>query len=117
MMPANGHEPHGPHEPPNEERATNSRPKKQTHSLGAGSEAAEGLHGVGVKVDCGADSALEARNTGVGMRDGAMRAGSEPLRERSLEHTPGYGGEGGAPRTSSDEREHLRADGTLEGEE
>lgn len=87
------------------------------HTLGMGSEAAEGIHGVGTPIEPGAETALDDRSTGVGMRDGALRAGSEPLRDRSAEHTPGYGGEGGAPRTSSDEREHLAADGTLEGED
>jgi hypothetical protein len=34
-----------------------------------------------------------------------------------VEHRPGYGGEGGAPRTSADERECLDADGKLESED
>ncbi len=93
------------------------RRRRRSRALGVGSEAAEGIHGVGVPPDASADTALELRSTGVGRRDGAMRAGSEPLRERSVEHTPGYGGEGGTPRTSADEREHLAADGTLEGED
>jgi len=97
------------------------RRRKSDHgrgrALGAGSEAAEGIHGVGITADPGAASALDSRVTGVSARDGAMRAGSEPLRDRSTEHTSGYGGEGGVPRTSADEREHLAPDGTLEGEE
>src|SRR6185312_10399912 len=87
------------------------------HVLGVGSEAAEGIHGAGITPQPGADSALEARSTGVSARDGANRAGSEPLRERAVEHRPGYGGEGGAPRTSADEREHLDDDGRLESED
>jgi len=99
-------------------------PGKQTessapraHPLGAGSEAAEGIHGLGTTAGSDAHTALEGRSTGVSVRDGANRAGSEPLLERSVEHKPGYGGEGGAPRTSSDERECLDADGRLESED
>jgi len=93
------------------------KPDVHGHSLGAGSEAAEGIHGVGITPAPGADTALDGRITGVSVRDGAMRSGSEPLLERSVEHTPGYGGEGGVPRTSSDERQHLDANGSLEGED
>lgn len=93
------------------------KPKSLGHSLGAGSEAAEGIHGVGITPAPGADTALEARSTGVSARDGATRAGSEPLLDRAVEHTPGYGGEGGVPRTSADEREHLDGDGRLASED
>lgn len=47
---------------------------------------------------------------------GPDRAGSAPLKGREWVHNSGYGGEGGRPRTSSDEREesehrvHLRTD-------
>ncbi len=92
-------------------------PEPHGHSFGAGSEAAESIHGVGMTNDPGADTALEGRSTGVGERDGAMRAGSEPLLDRAVEHTSGYGGEGGVPRTSSNEREHVDEDGTLESED
>ena len=102
-------------------RMPESRKQSETdapgHSLGAGSEAAEGIHGAGVTSDAHADTALDARMTGVSSREGAMRAGSEPLLDRSVEHRPGYGGEGGAPRTSADEREHLDANGQLESED
>jgi hypothetical protein len=101
-----------------------SIPRKQTessepraHPLGSGSEAAEGIHGLGTTAGPDASTALESRSTGVSVRDGAKRAGSEPLLERSVEHRPGYGGEGGAPRTSSDERECFDADGRLESED
>jgi hypothetical protein len=91
-------------------------PESLSHPLGAGSEAAEGIHGLGSTTGPDADTALDGRTTGVSARDGAVRAGSEPLRDRSVEHTSGYGGEGGAPRTSADERECLDADGRLKGE-
>jgi hypothetical protein len=88
------------------------------HPTGVGSEAAEGIHGIGTTADLDANTALEGRSTGVSFRDGAERAGSEPLPiERSIEHKSGYGGEGGAPRTSADERECLDADGRLKSED
>lgn len=42
--------------------------------------------------------------TGRGTDGGADRAGSEPL-DREREHVPSYGGMGGEPRVSSDQRE------------
>jgi len=92
------------------------RSERLAHPLGGGSEAAEGIHGLGTTAGPDASTTLEGRRTGVSERDGAERAGSEPLLERSVEHRPGYGGEGGAPRTSADERECLDADGTLKSE-
>jgi len=61
-------------------------------SLGSGNEAAAGMHG--------------AQNAGKGASTApdSGRAGSEPL-PRDREHKGSYGGEGGAPRSSSDERE------------
>ena len=38
--------------------------------------------------------------------------GSEPLEGRGSEHKPSYGGEGGVPRTSSDQREGRDYDGS-----
>jgi len=105
-----------PKKTPNADKETGT-PKPLGHALGAGSEAAEGIHGVGITPCPDADTALEARTTGVSERDGANRAGSEPLLDRAVEHRPGYGGEGGVPRTSADEREHLDADGSLESED
>lgn len=54
-------------------------------STGSGSEAARGIH-----------SANQGGNS--------AKPGSEPLERREAEHKSGYGGEGGAPRTSSDQR-------------
>jgi hypothetical protein len=65
-------------------------PKKQpkrTTSTHAGAEAAEG-----------------------------MNAGSDPLEERTMEHESGYGGKGGEPRVSSDQRETTDEDGSLRAE-
>lgn len=58
---------------------------EQGKSTGAGNEAAAGIH---------------ATNEG----GSAVRPGSEPLENRENEHKSGYGGEGGEPRTSSDQR-------------
>ena len=71
---------------------------------GAGSEAAEGIHGTGIR--SGDDrSGLDSRDAGRSFREGADRSGSEPLVERDWVHESGYGGKGGASRTSSDQRE------------
>jgi hypothetical protein len=99
-------------------RKQTENPEPLARPTGVGSEAAEGIHGVGTTADPDANTPLEGRKTGVSFRDGAMRAGSEPLPlERTVEHKPGYGGEGGAPRTSADERECLDADGRLKSED
>ena len=68
------------------QRAQSGTPDRST---GAGAEAAEGVH-----------DTKDAR----GAND-ESRSGSEPLEGRTREHKPSYGGEGGAPRTSSDQRE------------
>jgi len=72
-------------------------------STGAGSEAAEGLHAPDGR-DEGDKSAITGKTTGVGASGLRDRAGSEPL-DRQQEHKGSYGGEGGEPRTSSDQRE------------
>jgi len=88
-----------------------------TGSLGAGNEAAAGMHaqqddatpsdaqhgapGAGGAAGTGHDAV-----TGRGSDGSADRAGSEPL-TRDREHKPSYGGEGGAPRTGSHEREPI----------
>ena len=66
-------------------------------SLGGGAEAAESVHGL-------------QENDGSAAGGDAERAGSEPL-PRNREHAPSYGGAGGAPRTSSDQREPKDARG------
>jgi hypothetical protein len=61
-----------------------SKPHKVTKT-GVGNEAAEGIR----------------RGNKGGVTD---RPGSEPLAHRKEEHASGYGGKGGAPNTSSDQR-------------
>jgi hypothetical protein len=85
-------------------------------SLGMGGEAAENFHAeqqnrAGGSPDAAAASQQNAADTGRG-RDagGADRAGSEPL-SREREHVPSYGGMGGVPRISSDQREPADPEG------
>jgi hypothetical protein len=80
---------------------------------GAGSEAAEGIHGTGTRSK-GDRSGLDSSDIGRSFRKGADRSGSEPLVERDWVHESGYGGKAGAPRTSSEQRETAeRASGAL----
>ena len=86
----------------NEERA----PRESGRPLGAGSEPAQGIHGAGIAKKLESERAVHSRRSAVS----APRAGSEPLHHRSVEHKSGYGGEGGQPRTSSDDRQQLDTD-------
>jgi hypothetical protein len=72
-------------------------------STGAGAEAAEGIHSADGSKDPGERTALESQPTGTSA-DGD-RSGSEPLVDRETEHRSGYGGSGGKPVRSSDQRE------------
>ena len=78
-------------------------------STGAGAEAAEGLHATDGRSPHD-KSAATGRAKG---REGSAeseRTASEPM-DRTKEHKGGYGGEGGTPRTSSDQREsHGKGD-------
>lgn len=71
------------------QRAQSGTPERGS---GAGAEGAQGVH---------------ARQGGQSAPRTDDRAGSEPLEGRGREHKPSYGGEGGAPRTSSDTREDV----------
>jgi hypothetical protein len=77
-------------------------------SLGAGSEATAGVHADQPATDGANAAGTDGTDavTGRGAEGSADRAGSEPL-GREREHKPSYGGEGGKPRTSSDQREPL----------
>jgi hypothetical protein len=87
--------------------APSDRPERQT---GSGSEASEGMHNAqrGGARDEGETSGLTGQETGRSTRDGEQRAGSEPLTEEGDQHRSGYGGAGGQPVTSTDEREGAR---------
>ena len=100
----------------------NQRGNQQGKSLGAGAEAAEGVHALqqsdGDGGDTGGSAADERPTTqragGSDVRtegaSAADRSGSEPL-PRTREHAPSSGGAGGPPRTSSDTREPADARG------
>lgn len=75
-------------------------------TTGAGAEAAEGLHGAGGRGHEDTSS-VSGRPVGRDASGGIERAGSEPI-DRETEHKGSYGGEGGNPRTSSDQRESPR---------
>lgn len=78
---------------------------------GAGAEAAEGIHSTDERKPQDR-SALEDVDTGRSRLDEATdeRAGSEPI-GREREHVSGYGGKGGEPKTSSDQREPNEPEG------
>jgi len=83
------------------QRAESGTPKCGGADSGMGGEANRGMHaeqGRGASVERGTDE-------GPGPNAGGASKGSEPLEGRKSEHKPSYGGEGGGPRTSSDERE------------
>ena len=73
-------------------------------STGMGAEGAQGIH-----------DAKEQRGTlDQEQREQSGMSGSEPLDGRGAEHKPSYGGEGGKPRVSSDQREGRDYDGSGE---
>ena len=76
------------------QRAQSGMP--QSGESGVGGEANRGVEGA--KVQGGTDEEGGRSQQG-------DRSGSEPLEGRRSEHKPSYGGEGGDPRTSSDQRE------------
>ena len=86
--------------------APTGRPERQ---MGAGSEASEGMHNAQKGSERGEQDAtgLAGSDKGRSARDGEDQAGSEPLPEDE-QHRSGYGGAGGRPNTSSDEREGPR---------
>lgn len=98
--------------PVSEELQPSGGEKPRTHrgtgNTGIGAEGAAGLHGA--KTDRIAEpNALEDIDTGRSRPDEETveRSGSEPLEERTTEHQSGYGGRGGEPKSSSDERQVL----------
>ena len=72
-------------------------------STGAGAEAAEGMHATGGRNQHD-KTALTDKSTGRSGSGDEERIASEPM-DRTKEHKGSYGGEGGSPRTSSDQRE------------
>ncbi|MBA2683692.1 MAG: hypothetical protein H0U66_04310 [Gemmatimonadaceae bacterium] len=93
------------------------QPKANT-STGAGAEAAEGMKAVsgqrGSEPTRSDEDAVTA--PAKSSADTINHPGSEPLEQRTTEHESGYGGKGGEPRVSSDERESTGKDGSLRSE-
>jgi hypothetical protein len=83
----------------------------QSRSTGAGSEASEGIHAASSRR--GETSRTSTTNARTGSRETSSsstrattdRSGSEPMRGSEQQHVSGYGGAGGTPTTSSDQRE------------
>jgi hypothetical protein len=81
----------------------------QRGSMGAGSEATEGIHGASSRR--GESSRTSTTKAGTGSRETGSsstrsttdRSGSEPMRGSEQQHVSGYGGAGGTPKTSSDQ--------------
>ncbi len=87
------------------EGADTRRGSGEGQSTGMGAEGAQGIHDV-----------QQQRGTlDQEQREQAGTRGSEPLEGRGSEHKPSYGGEGGSPRVSSDQREDRNYDGSGEG--
>ena len=80
-----------------------SRGSAGQKSTGAGAEAAEGMHATEGRSQHD-KSALTSKATGRAGSGEEERNASEPM-DRTKEHKGSYGGEGGSPRNSSDQRE------------
>jgi len=85
------------------------RTSASSKSTGAGAEAAEGIHATDGRSPHD-KSAVTNRATGREGSGESERTASEPM-DRTKEHKGSYGGEGGSPRTSSDQRESHGKDG------
>ena len=80
-----------------------NRTSASSKSTGAGAEASEGMHATGGRNQHD-KSALSNKPVGRSGSGDEERNASEPM-DRTKEHKGSYGGEGGTPRTSSNERE------------
>ncbi len=70
---------------------------------GAGAEAAEGIHGAPQERDAQRDPTEQTSLADRKSRKDVTRKGSEPLDSDSHQHRSGYGGEGGKPKSPSDD--------------
>ena len=88
-------------------------PRGRGRSTGAGAEASEGIHGASSRR--GESSRTSTTNARGGSRETSSsstrstkdRSASEPMRGSEQQHVSGYGGAGGTPKTSSDQREPV----------
>jgi hypothetical protein len=76
----------------------NEKDAKGRGKLGGGSEATEGIHGAS------SERGEREKTSTTSADDEEERAGSEPMRGSEQQHVSGYGGEGGKPKKSSDQR-------------
>ena len=91
--------------------------KKGEDSTGAGSESARVVQEAG----SGSGQRSGGVSGGASNRSGeepqsSSAMGSEPIEGRTQEHESGYGGRGGEPRTSSNERESVERPGQKSGD-
>lgn len=84
---------------------------QQRRSTGAGAEAARSAHAFGSGKE-GDEHDVEERSPEEENLPDADRPGSEPLRGTHRQHVSGYGGSGGRPKRSSDQREPLDYEGS-----
>jgi hypothetical protein len=86
-----------------------ARREKPAGGSDSGAEASRGIHSAGgpsASDERGADvEGSQESLQGDATDEDVERPGSEPLRHRTYEHESGYGGRGGDPRASTDERE------------
>jgi hypothetical protein len=89
-----------------------------TTPTGAGAEAVQGMEAVSGQRggELGESDKNAVRKPTKQSADVMKHPGSEPLEERTEEHESGYGGKGGQPRVSSDQRESTDDDGSLRSE-
>jgi len=94
------------------------QPKSSTKSTRSGAEAAEGMEAVSGDRggEVGRSDQGAVRKPPEHSADPMKHPGSEPLEERTMEHESGYGGKGGKPRVSSDQREVTDTEGSLRSE-
>ena len=86
---------------------TSGKTSQKVSGTGMGAEASEGIHAVGGRPQS-SPSAAASRDTGRSGKESSVdQSGSEPLGKDQQTHKGSYGGEGGSPRTSSDQRENV----------
>ncbi|MGI8497728.1 MAG: hypothetical protein ACR2OG_09140 [Gemmatimonadaceae bacterium] len=91
--------------------------KKSTDSpgTGAGAEGARGIEEAGSGSGQRSSTSGGASNRSGEEPQSSSAMGSEPMEGRTEEHESGYGGRGGEPRTSSNERESVERSGQKSG--
>lgn len=94
-------------DPDTSDRASRSASSSDRGPTGAGAEAAEGTHGAQGRRGPDQRSSVDPSSSST-RGDADDRRGSEPLAGREDTHVSGYGGAGGRPKHSSDQREDTK---------